>query len=64
MLKWFGSPRLRNASIGPAIRKWGEPRIPGRYRVTEPVGGSLTGARTLSRRGAIRTFQHYAKKGF
>jgi hypothetical protein len=64
MLKWFDSPRLHNVSIGPAIRKWSQPHIPGRYRVSEPVGGSLTGSRSLSRRGAIRTFQHYAKKGF
>jgi hypothetical protein len=63
MTKWFDSPRLHQTSMGPAARKFGQPCIPGRYRVVEPVGGSLTGARTLSRLDAIRTFQHYAKKG-
>ncbi|MGJ3559667.1 hypothetical protein ACR6C2_16990 [Streptomyces sp. INA 01156] len=51
-------------SVGPAIRKWGQPRIPGRYRVCSFISGSVTGSRTLSRRGAIRTYQHHAKKGF
>ncbi|MFJ8699491.1 hypothetical protein [Streptomyces ardesiacus] len=59
----FESPR-KWLSVGPALRKVGMPNIPGRYRVASYIGGSLTGPKTLSRRGAIRTFQHYSRKGF
>lgn len=59
----FESPR-KWLSVGPAFRKVGIPTLPGRYRVCSFIGGSVTGSRTLSRRGAVRTFQHYAKKGF
>lgn len=51
----------RNVGMAPAIRKFGQPRIPGRYRVVESTGGSVTPGRTLSRFGAVRIFQHFAK---
>jgi hypothetical protein len=63
MRKFFKHPS-RGLALGPAIRRWGKPRIPGRYRVCDYVFGSVTGSRTLSRRGAIRTFQHRAGRGF
>lgn len=50
-------------SLGPALRRLGQPRIPGRYRVVSYINGSITPGRTLSRRGAIRTFQHHTKRG-
>lgn len=51
----------RNVGVAPAIRSWGRPRIPGRYRVAEAIGGTVTPGRTLSRAGAIHVFQHFAK---
>ncbi|MFK0231186.1 hypothetical protein ACIQUL_36080 [Streptomyces sp. NPDC090303] len=51
----------RNVSMDSAIRRWGRPRVPGRYRVVEAIGGSVTPGRSLSRIGAIRTFQRYVK---
>ncbi|MFF4245197.1 hypothetical protein ACFYY2_12070 [Streptomyces sp. NPDC001822] len=45
----------------PAIRRWGQPRIPGRYRVVEAINGTLTPGRSLSRIDAIRTFQRFVK---
>ncbi|MER6102429.1 hypothetical protein ABT115_08880 [Streptomyces sp. NPDC001832] len=60
MPKFFKHPP-KNVQLGRAVRKWGQPPIPGRYRVTEAIGGSVTPGRTLSRFGAIRVFQHYVK---
>ncbi|MFD4608253.1 hypothetical protein ACFWOT_09065 [Streptomyces sp. NPDC058440] len=53
----FESPR-KWLSVGPALRR------SGRYLVCSYIDGSVTRGRTLSRRGAIKTFQHTAKKGW
>ncbi|WP_326827454.1 hypothetical protein [Streptomyces sp. NBC_01751] len=55
---------LKGISVGRIYRKWGRLHIPGRYSVMHHLKGSLPSGRTLSRREAIRTFQHVAKKGF
>ncbi|MEV0471021.1 hypothetical protein [Streptomyces prunicolor] len=63
MRKLILSCPFKGLSMGPAYRKWGQPRVPGRYRVCDYRVGTVT-KHTLSRRGAIRTFQHTAKKGW
>ncbi|MFI8815696.1 MULTISPECIES: hypothetical protein [Streptomyces] len=56
----FMHPR-KNVQLGRAVRRWGQPHIPGRYRVAEAISGSVTPGRSLSRIGAIRTFQRFVK---
>lgn len=51
----------KNVQLDRAGRRWGQPRIPGRYRVVEAATGSGTPGRSLSRLGAIRTFQRFVK---
>ncbi|MER6382121.1 hypothetical protein ACWDBD_38745 [Streptomyces sp. NPDC001118] len=54
---------FKGITVGRLYRKWGRLHIPGRYSVMHHLKGSLPSGRTLSRHEAIRTFQHYAKKG-
>jgi hypothetical protein len=55
---------FKGISVGRLYRKWGQSHIPGRYSVMHHRKGSLPSGRTLSRREAIRTFQHLTRKGF
>ncbi|MFG3176552.1 hypothetical protein ACGFZC_16010 [[Kitasatospora] papulosa] len=65
MLKLILINPFKGISVGRLYRRWGQRHIPGRYSVMHHVKGSLPSGRTLSRRQAIRTFQHFSsKKGF